>query len=144
MGTYYQFTTLNDAFAFLLEARGLPEIKSVRVRRQRCVRACILLSWAGVEDCLEVAIELWSEGRRKFGPFPVPLKQRLSAVLKALKRPMFDEVQFTQLRTIRNELTHPKPDKDEPDLTVEQAETTFGFCMATIRAFFPYQIHLQF
>src|ERR1035437_9819025 len=43
MGTYYQFTTLNDAFAFLLEARGLPEIKSVWVRRQRCVRACIPL-----------------------------------------------------------------------------------------------------
>jgi hypothetical protein len=143
-GPIYVFTTINDAYAFLLEAKGLPEIKSVRARRQRCVRACILISWAAVEDCLEVAIELWNKKRSTFGPFPAPLKQRLLAVLKTLRKRNINDAKYTRLRRIRNELTHPKPNKAVPDLTVKQAETTFAFCIATIRAIFPYQIELQF
>jgi hypothetical protein len=143
-GPFYAFTTINDAYAFMLEAKGLPEIKSVRARRQRCVRACILISWAAVEDCLEVAIELWGKKRTAFGPFPTPLKQRLSAVQKTLRKRNINDAKYMRLRRMRNELTHPKPDKAEPDLTVKQAETTFAFCIATIRAFFPYEIELQF
>ena len=140
----YEFTTINDAYVFMLEAKGLPETKSGQIRKQRCVRACILISWAAVEGCLEVALELWNEKRSPFGPFPVPLKQRLTTVLKTLRKRNMNGAKYTRLRRIRNELTHPKPDKAGPKLTVKQAETTFAFCIATIRAFFPYRIELQF
>jgi hypothetical protein len=144
MTQFYGFTTLNDAWAFLLEARGLPDIKSVHVRKQRCVRACILLSWIALEECLDVGIEDWQKSRQGFGPFSVPLKQRLSAVLAALKRPAIDDAQYNSLRAIRNVLTHPKATQGEPALTVAQAESTFGFCMSTIRLFLPAQVDLQF
>lgn len=144
MGFFYQFTTLNDAFAFLLEAKGLPDVASVQKRRQRTVRACILLSWIAVEDCLDVAIEDWRKTRKAFGPFKGSLQQRVSAVVQALKRNQIDEVQFAELRSIRNQLTHPKASAQEPQLTLDQAEITFGFCMATIRAFSRFPIDLQF
>jgi hypothetical protein len=137
----YEFTTLNDAFAFLLEIKGLPSIKSAEIRKQRGVRACILLSWIALEDCLDVAVEKW--GPKRLGPLPVPLKRRLSVVLKALKKPPIDDAQFAALRAIRNTLTHPKSGVNGPDFTMDQAESTFGFCMATIRAFFPFHIHLK-
>jgi hypothetical protein len=144
MPTFYRFFTLDDAFAFLLEAKGLPGIPSAARRKKRCVRACVLLSWVALEECLDVAIEMRSRRQRTFGPFPVPLKQRLWAVLAALGKAPIDDTQFTSLRAIRNKLTHPQSARNEPALTIGQAETTFGFCMATIRTFFPFQIDLQF
>jgi len=43
-----------------------------------------------------------------------------------------------------NGLTHPRAAVDEPELRVERAERTFDFCMAMIRAFFPFPVACQF
>jgi hypothetical protein len=93
---------------------------------------------------LDIAIDLWDHQKRQMGPFPEPLKKRLAAVLTALKKPPIDDAKFISLRGVRNELTHPAANATGPALKLEQAETTFGFCVATIRDFFPFKVHLQF
>ena len=144
MSVFYRFTTLDDAYAFLLEAKGLPAVGAAKPRVQRCVRACVLLSWIGLEEGLDYAVDLWNREGRALGPLPRPLKPRLSALSAALSRPPIDDVAFTVLRKIRNGLTHPRAAVDEPELAVEQAERTFDFCMATVRAFFPFPVACQF
>jgi hypothetical protein len=144
MSLVYRFTTLDDAYELLLEARGLPSVATSTRRVQRCVRACILLSWVALEEGLDDAVGLWNQEGQAFGPLPAPLKPRISAVLAALSRPPIDDAAFTTLRRVRNELTHPRASIDEPELAVEQAETTFEFCMSTLRALFPFRLDCEF
>jgi hypothetical protein len=144
MSLIYRFTPLDDAYALLVEAKGLPNVATATRRLQRCVRACILLSWIALEEGLDHAVELWNRKGRNLGPLPGPLKRRLSTVLAAVSRPPIDDVEFTTLRKIRNDLTHPRATVDEPELAVENAERTFEFCVATIRALFPFPVDCQF
>jgi hypothetical protein len=144
MSVLYRFTTLDDAYAFLLEAKGLPDVGTAKPRLQRCVRACILLSWVGLEEALDYAIEHWNREGRALGSLPGSLKSRLSVVLAAVSRPPLKEVEFARLRKIRNALTHPKATVDEPELAIEEAEKTFDFCMSTVRAVFLYPVGCQF
>ncbi len=144
MSLVYRFTTLDDASSFLLEAKSLPVVATTTRAVQRSVRACILLSWVALEESFDHAVELWNSKGQTFGPLPGPLRSRLSAVLAAASRPPIDEVAFATLRKIRNELTHPRTAVDEPELTVDQAEETFQFCMFAIRAFFPFPVDYQF
>jgi hypothetical protein len=144
MSMTYRFTTLDDAYAFLLEAKGLPDVASAKRRVQRCERACILLSWVALEEGLDHAVEFWKHKRRAFGPLPARLKPRLSAVLAAVSRPPINDVAFKALRKVRNELTHPRTSVDEPELAVEQAEKTFEFCRSTVRALFPFRVDCEF
>lgn len=144
MSLIYRFTTLDDAHAFLLEARGLPGIATAALRAKRCVRACILLSWVALEEGTDHAVELWKQQGRTFGLLPTALKPRLSAVLARLSRPPIDDVAFATLRKIRNELTHPRVLLGEPDLTVEQGEKTLSFCITAVRAVFPFRVECKF
>ena len=144
MSVFYRFTTLDDAYAFLLEAKGLPSVATAKPRLQRYVRACVLLSWIGLEEGLDCTVDLLNRGGRSLGPLPRPLKPRLSALMKALSRSPIDDVAFTVLRKIRNGQTHPRAAVDEPELAIEQAERTFNFCMATVRALFPLPVASQF
>ena len=144
MSMIYRFTTLDDAYAFLLEAKGLPDVGTAKLRIQRCVRACILLSWVALEEALNRSIEHWNQEGRAFGPLPGSLKPRLSAVLAVVSRPPINEVEFTRLRKIRNALTHPRATVDEPELAVEKAEETFDLCVSTVRALFPFPVDCQF
>jgi|ERR1019366_5532884 hypothetical protein len=144
MSVTYRFTTLDDAYAFLLEAKGLPEVATAKPRTQRCVRACVLLGWIALDEGLDEAVDFWSRQGRPLGSLPGPLKPRLSAVLTALSRSPIDDVAFAALRKVRNSLTHPRTAVDEPELTVEQAERTFDFCMTTVRALFPFPVDCKF
>lgn len=76
MSVLYRFTTLDDAWAFLLEAKGLPAVTTSRPRVQRCVRACILISWIALEESLDYAVDLWKREGRTLGPLPRHLKPR--------------------------------------------------------------------
>src|ERR1019366_3986477 len=144
MSVTYRFTTLDDAYSFLLAAKGLPEVATAKPRMQRCVRACVLLGWIALEEGLDDAVAFWSREGRALGPLPGSLKPRLSAVLAALSRSPIDDAAFAALRNIRNDLTHPRTAVDEPELAVEQAEKTFDFCMTTVRALFPFPVDCQF
>jgi hypothetical protein len=131
---------LDDAIAFMREAKGLPSIATAAERMRRCVRACILLSWVALEDGIESSIEDWSKKGQVFGILPTTLKARLSAVLLATSGTALDESQFTRLRKIRNELTHPKSNAKPLDLNYETAEQTFQFCLAAFKAMCPYPV----
>ena len=74
MSLIYRFAPLDDAYALLLEARGLPTVPTAARRAQRCVRACILLSWIALEESLDHAIELWTREGRNFGTLPDSLE----------------------------------------------------------------------
>ncbi len=140
MSRIYHLAPLDDAYAFLLEARGLPTVATATRRAQRCVRACVLLSWVALEEGLDHAVDLWNHEGRVFGALPAPLKPRIAAVLAALSRPPIDDAAFTTRRKVRNELTHPRASINEPELAVEQAEKTFEFCMSSLRALFPFRL----
>ena len=58
MSIVYGFTTLDDAQWFLNQAKGLPEIASAKSRRERYVRACVVLSWIALEESLDIAIKI--------------------------------------------------------------------------------------
>ena len=144
MSLVYRFTPPDDAYALLVEARGLPIVATTTRRMQRCVRACILLSWVALEEGLDHAIELWSHEGRHFGTLPGPLMRRISTVLAEVSRPPIDGAQFAKLRKIGNELTHPRAAVEEPELAVENADETFQFCLAAICALFPFRVDCSF
>ena len=144
MSLTYHFTTLNDAYALLLEAKGLPSVAIATPRVQRCVRACILLSWVALEEALDHAIELWNRKGLALGVLPGTLRPRIAAVLAAVSKPPINDATFTTLRKVRNELTHPRASVDEPELAVGQAERTFEFCTSTVRALFPFPVDCDF
>jgi hypothetical protein len=140
MGLFRRYFTLDDAEAFLAEAKGLPAISSTNIRLRRCLRACILLSWIALEDGLDSAIEDWGNKRQTFDALPSQLKQRIIAILSAVSTYKMDDSDFNRLRKIRNLLTHPNTKEDDPKLTVEVTEQTFQFCLTTLRALSPYTI----
>jgi hypothetical protein len=139
-----RYSALDDARSFLLEAKGLPPVRSGAERLRRCMHACILLSWIALEDGLDYAIEYWGKNGQTFSALPTTLKERISTVLSVISAPPMDDSQFSRLRKIRNRLTHPKIKDEEPKLTVEMTEQTFQFCLATLRALSPYTIICPF
>jgi hypothetical protein len=140
MGFALGYCTLDDAFAFLMEAKGLPAIPGASVRLRRTLRACVVLSWAALEDGLNDALEAWGKKGQTFTGIPTGLKKRVIFVLSALSASPLDEPQFDRLREIRNNLAHPKTAPVNDELTVETAKQTFELCLATIRALSPYRI----
>ena len=140
MGAFRRYLTLDDAEAFLIEAKSLPAISSASVRLRKCLRACILLSWVALEDGLGSAIEDWGKRHKKFDALPSQLKQRIDTILSVVSTYKMVDLEFNRLRKIRNQLTHPNIREDEPKLSVEVAEQTFQFCLTTLRALSPYTI----
>jgi hypothetical protein len=135
-----QFSALDDAHFFLMEAKGLPAIPSASVRLSRCVRACILLSWVGLEDGLDCAVEGWGARGLTIKALPTKLKVRMLAFLLPLSEPSRVDAEFDRLRRIRNQLAHPRDKEASPPPTLIDAEQTFQFCLGTLRALNTYGI----
>jgi hypothetical protein len=135
-----QFCALDDAHVFLMEAKALPAIPSTSVRLCRCLRACILLSWVGLEDGLDYAVEGWGARGRTIKTLPTKLKVRMLAFLLPLSEPSLVDAEFTRLRKIRNRLAHPISKEGNPPPTLKEAEQTFHFCLRILRALNTYRI----
>ena len=137
-------TTLDDAYFFLNQSKGLPKIPSVKPLQQRLARACILHSWIALEEMLDYAIEdLRKQGKMKEPPAR-PLSEKLKAVLSARGSLALDMKDFSVARKVRNILVHPTPNKSEDHfLTLEQASSVFNYCLTTIRAISPYNVTLR-
>lgn len=135
-----QFCALDDAHVFLMEAKALPAIPSASVRLCRCLRACILLSWVGLEDGLDYAVEGWGARGRTIKTLPTKLKVRMLAFLLPLSEPSLVDAEFTRLRKIRNRLAHPISKEGNPPPTLKEAEQTFHFCLRILRALNTYRI----
>jgi hypothetical protein len=135
-----QFCALDDAHAFLMEAKGLPAIPSASERLRLCLRACILLSWVGLEDGLDCAVEGWGARGRTLRSLPTRLKLRLLAFLLPLSEPPLVDAEFDRLRKLRNLIAHPRGKESSPRLTLKDAEQTFQFCLKILRALNTYRI----
>ena len=133
------YFVLDDALAFLTEARALPSVLSSIARHCRSTRACILLSWVALEDGLETIIEGYQNGGYQLPTLPASLKGKLSTLLITLSKPPLQEIEFDKLRRVRNQLTHPKTQSSAPELTIEVAEQTFKFCLGLLRLVSPYE-----
>jgi hypothetical protein len=140
-GSYLmQFCALDDAHAFLLEAKGLPAIPSASVRLGRCLRACILLSWVGLEDGLDSAADAWGARGRTLKALPTRLKVRMLAFLLPLAEPSLVDAEFDRLYKIRNQVARPRTKESSPSPTLAEAELTFQFCLRILRALNTYAI----
>lgn len=135
-----QFCALDDAQAFLIEAKGLPAIPSASERLRLCLRACILLSWVGLEDGLDCAIENWGNRGRTLKGLPTKLKVRMLAFLLPLAEPPLVDAEFDRLRRMRNQLAHPRVRESGPHLTLKDADQTFQFCLGILRAIKTYKM----
>jgi len=135
-----QFCALDDAHAFLMEAKALPAIPSASVRLCRCLRACILLSWVGLEDGLDYAVEGWGARGRTIKTLPTKLKVRMLAFLLPLSEPSLVDAEFTRLGKIRNRLAQPIGKEESLPPTLTEAEQTFQFCLRILRAINTYGI----
>jgi hypothetical protein len=135
-----QFCALDDAQVFLMEAKALPAIPSASVRLGRCLRACILLSWVGLEDGLDHAVEGWGARGRTIKTLPTKLKVRMLAFLLPLSEPSLVDADFTRLRKIRNRLAQPIGKEGNFPPTLMEAEQTFQFCLRILRAINTYGI----
>lgn len=135
-----QFCALDDAHAFLMEAKGLPAIPSASVRVSRCLRACILLSWVGLENGLDCAAEGWGARGRTLKALPTRLKVRMLAFLLPLAEPSLVDAEFDRLHKIRNQLARPRTKESSPPPSLAEAEQTFQFCLRILRALNTYGI----
>ena len=141
MSIIWRFTTLDDAFFFLNQSKGMSDIPSSKSIRQRYIRACILFSWLSLEEVLEYMVRsLEKEGTLKH-PIPGRLGDRLRFVLRALGQTQFASDEFRTLRRVRNRLVHPTSETDETALlTQSQAAAAFSYCSSTIRLLCPVKI----
>jgi hypothetical protein len=135
-----QFCALDDAHDFLLEAKGLPAIPSASVRLGRCLRACILLSWVGLEDGLDSAADGWGARGRTLKALPTRVKVRMLAFLLPLTEPLLVGAEFDRLHKIRNRLAHTRANESTSPPALVEAEQTFQFCLRILRALNTYAI----
>jgi len=138
-----QLCALDDAYAFLTEAKGLPAIPSASARLRLCLRACVLLSWVGLEEGLDRCVEDWGARGRTLKGLPTRLKVRTLAFLLPLSDPPVVGAEFDRLRKIRNQLARPGASENSPQLTLEDAEQTFHFCLKILRALNTYRIAVR-
>jgi len=135
-----QFCALDDAYGFLTEAKSLPCIPSASAKLQVCLRACILLSWVGLEDGLDHATEHFGPRGATMRALNTRLKIRLLAFLLPLSEPALVGPEFDRLRKVRNQLAHPRGKESARRLTLDDAEQTFQFCLRMLRAINTYRM----
>lgn len=130
-------STLDDAFYYLNQAKGRPDVPSLRPLIQRYLRSCILLSWVAVEETLEYAFD---ELLKRGISFKIRhnLRDDIRTIVESHRSSSFDDERFTIIRKIRNTLTHPKKDTQEDTiLTIANASQSFEYCFYIIREIYP-------
>jgi hypothetical protein len=137
-------TVLDDAYFFLNQAKGRPDVPSIRPLLQRYIRACILSSWIALEETLDYAID---DLKKSGTPAMLPnrsLRDKIKAVLELRGAARLDSALFNETRAIRNSLVHPTKNTSEGTLlTVEQATKVLDFSYQLIRAIYPYSVTLR-
>jgi len=140
MSVGLQFTTLNDAFFFLNQSKGMSDIPASRPLRQRYIRAAILFSWLSLEEVLEYVLTILGKSIIT-DPVPGKLADRLRFVLNLRRDKSFSLDEFRALRKLRNSLAHPTSATDEGRLlTVDQAAATFKYCSSVIQRLSPVKV----
>jgi hypothetical protein len=132
MTVYVNVPTLDEAFYFLNQAKGLPHTASSQPLNERYLRVCILLSWVAAEEALSDAIDdLKNSGKLTSGT-KGGLADRLEYVLNAHGHG-FLLSDFLKARRIRNKLAHARQSTPRPiQITVSEGDMVFEYCRKTI------------
>ncbi len=137
-------TTLDDAYFFLNQAKGLPDIPSVKPLRQRYLRSCIFFAWIALEEILDCAVTDLEETGKLHKASPHRLRDKVKLVLALRGRHTFRSEDFEKARRIRNSLVHPTPDLSEDVLlTLQKANHVFQDCLKTIHTLYSHNVTLR-
>src|SRR5579872_1224206 len=127
---YTYSVILNDAYYYLNQCKGLPDIPSSEPLRQRNLRACVLFSWIAVEEMLDYSVgELVRQKLLKATPRG-KFYQRLTKVLLLRGAVPIEIEEFRAMRRIRNLLSHPTTTAPEVSLNVQDAREVFDYCLS--------------
>jgi hypothetical protein len=141
MGEFYCCDTLDDAWFFLNQAKGLPNVPSTRALQQRCIHACILFSWMALEDMTDYAIGNRIMGNVSATARSKALRARLDLALQAIGETPVESEAYTKARKPRNQLTHPtQAGVRALEYRLEDARCVFGFCSSLIGRLFNGQV----
>jgi len=141
MGEFLRCSTLDDAWFFLNQAKGLPNVPSTRALQQRYIHACILFSWMALEDMTDYAIENRVKGKVSTTVRPKALRARLDLALQAIGETPVEVGAYSKARKPRNQLTHPtQAGVRGLEYRLEDARYVFDFCSSLITRLFNGQV----
>lgn len=140
MGWFYRCDTLDDAWFFLNQAKGLPNVPSARALQQRYIHACIVFSWMALEDMTDFAI-----GNRmskiQATVRPKAVRTKLDLALQTIGEAPVEVRAYSKARKPRNQLTHPtKAGVRGLGYGLEDACYVLDFCSSVIGRLFNGQV----
>ena len=141
---YTYSVILNDAYYYLNQCKGLPDIPSSEPLRQRNLRTCVLFSWIAVEEMLHYsATDLIRQ--KVLAAMPAgKLSARLTQVLELKGAAPITIEEFRNTRQVRNSLAHPtSAAATEVSLTLGQTQKVFDSCLALIKLLAPHELMLE-
>jgi hypothetical protein len=133
MGEFLRCSTLDDAWFFLNQAKGLPNVPSARALQQRYIHACVLFSWMALEDSTDYAIKNRIKGKISATVRPKALRARLDLALQAIGETPVEVGPYSKARKRRNQLTHPiQAGVQNLEYRLEDACYVLDFCSSVI------------
>jgi hypothetical protein len=133
MVVLYSLPVLDDAFFFLNQAKGMPDLPRSKMR-DLYIRTSILFSWVALEEAIASAADEMEQLPRRLG-------DRLQAILLARGNNEFRLEEFLPLRSVRDSITHPRVGAEKAvSPALEQAVKTFDYCSAMIGRLSPWPV----
>jgi len=141
---YTYSVILNDAFYYLNQSKGLPDIPSSEPLRQRNLRACVLFSWIAVEEMVHYSAgDLLRQKSLKAMPRG-RLSDMLTEVLLRRGAVPIKIEEFRAMRRVRNLLTHPATTSvPEVFLSLKHACGVFDYCASLVEQIAPHKLMLE-
>jgi hypothetical protein len=143
MTAYTYSIVLNDAYFFLNQSEGLPNIPTAEPLRQRYLRTCVLFSWIAVEGMVDYSSRYFVLQKKLSETPKGRLLQRINAVLSSCHKPTVSDEQFKLVRKVRNALTHPTEMDAAPELDCENARSVFEWCRKVVELLAPHQLLIE-
>jgi hypothetical protein len=141
---YTYSVIMNDAYYFLSQSQGLPDIPSAEPLRQRYFRACVVFSWMAIEEMLDYSTtELLRQ--KKLDKVPKGgLLDRLDRILAIRGASKINAIEFKALRRIRNRITHPiSTAADDELLDATQTRAGFDYCLKLLELISPHEFMIK-
>lgn len=131
------FTTIEDAYYYYGQAKGVSDTKNGRVIKQRHLRTAVLLGWVGVDD----AMASWMKEAELVWPRDCKRRSfpKIRFIFEQLGLPPPSESDFDLYRGVRNEITHPSGVSD-PILTLPEVGDALAYCKRLMKAMYPHLV----
>jgi hypothetical protein len=131
---FVRYFTLEDAYYFLNQVRGLPDIPGSADLRERFMRSAMILSWVAVEEALESIIDSREISSRSDFPKGAKLLQLIDYTAKVNGK-VVGIKELGRARSLRNDVTHARSETAfAAALTEPNCAFVFETCFSAIRA----------